>query len=105
MGGAVGLMMFLQYWYWYPLMHMLSLAFAPTVLIGLNKDFNMPTNFNVICHAPPSMFAYPKVDEKKEDEKKMKRRLLLLLYCQLLSRLKHEKLKKKPKNMVCRTTI
>jgi 26S proteasome regulatory subunit N2 len=70
MGGAVGLMMFMQYWHWYPLMHMLSLAFAPTALIGLNKDFNIPTNFSVVCYAPPSMFAYPKAEEKKEDEKK-----------------------------------
>lgn len=71
MGGAVGLMMFLQHWYWYPLMNFLSLSFAPTSLIGLNKDFDMPSNFQVTCNAPPSMFAYPKIEEKKEDEKKL----------------------------------
>jgi hypothetical protein len=41
------------------------------MLIGLNKDFDMPNNFAVTCHAPPSMFAYPQVEEKKEDEKKL----------------------------------
>jgi 26S proteasome regulatory subunit N2 len=71
MGCSVGVMMFLQYWYWYPLKLFLSLSFNPTVLIGLNKDFDMPNNFEVICQAPPSMFAYPKIDEKKEDEKKL----------------------------------
>lgn len=71
MGAAAGVMMFLQHWYWYPLMHFLSLAFTPTVLIGLNKDFNMPNNFTVTCNAPPSMFAYPKVEEEKKDEKKV----------------------------------
>lgn len=35
--GAVGVLMFVQFWYWYPLSHFLSLAFAPTMLIGLNK--------------------------------------------------------------------
>ena len=70
-GGAVGMMMFLQHWYWYPLLPFLSLAFTPTMLIGLNKDFNMPTSFEVTCNAPPSMFAYPKIEEKKEDEKKL----------------------------------
>eukprot|EP00605_Chrysophyceae_sp_TOSAG23-4_P000949 GSChrysophyteH1.ASY1.ANO1.1049.1 assembled CDS len=45
MGAAVGVMMWLQSWYWYPLFHMLSLSFAPTMLIGLNKDFNMPLDF------------------------------------------------------------
>jgi 26S proteasome regulatory subunit N2 len=67
MGAAVGVMMWLQSWYWYPLYHMLSLSFAPTMLIGLNKDFNMPIDFNVVCNAPPSMFAYPKVDDKEKD--------------------------------------
>lgn len=71
MGGAVGIMMFLQYWYWYPLKLFLSLSFNATVLIGLNKDFDMPNNFEVDCNAPPSMFAYPKVEEKKEEEKKL----------------------------------
>jgi 26S proteasome regulatory subunit N2 len=53
MGGAVGVMMFLQSWYWYPLYHFLSLALSPTMLIGLNKDFDMPTNFEV-RRAPPT---------------------------------------------------
>jgi 26S proteasome regulatory subunit N2 len=51
-------------------MHFMSLSFSPTVLIGLNKDFDMPTSFNVTCNTPASMFAYPKADEKKEDGKK-----------------------------------
>jgi 26S proteasome regulatory subunit N2 len=76
MGGAVGIMMFLQHWYWYPLMPFLSLAFSPTMLIGLNKDFNMPTQFQVTCNAPPAMFAYHKVEEKKEV-----RLVALALFC------------------------
>lgn len=71
MGAAVGVMMWLQSWYWYPLYHMLTLAFAPTMLIGLNKDFDIPVDFAVTCSCPPSMFAYPKVDEKKGDDKKL----------------------------------
>ena len=70
MGSAVGLMMFLQYWYWYPLQLFLSLSFSPTILIGLNKDFSLPTNFSVICNAPLSMFDYPKIEEKVLNEKK-----------------------------------
>ena len=71
MGAAVGMMMFVQYWYWYPLKLMLSLSFAPTMLMGLNKDLNIPKDFELTCLAPPSMFAYPKTEEKKEDEKKL----------------------------------
>lgn len=71
MAGTVGMMMFLQQWYWYPLLPFLSLSFSPTMLVGLNKDFNLPTSWEVICNAPPSTFAYPKAEEKKEDDKKL----------------------------------
>jgi 26S proteasome regulatory subunit N2 len=71
MGSTVGMMMFLQYWYWYPLMPFLSLAFMPTMLIGLNRDLNLPNGFEVTCNAPPSMFAYPKTEEKKEEDQKL----------------------------------
>ena len=71
MGGAVGVMMFLQHWYWSPLLPFLSLAFSPTMLIGINKDFDMPVSFEAVCNAPPSMFAYSSsAEEKKEDDKK-----------------------------------
>jgi len=67
---VVGLAVWVQYWYWYPLMHFLSLATTPTFLIGLNKDFNIPNKFTVKCAARPSLFAYPrKLEEKKEDKK------------------------------------
>jgi 26S proteasome regulatory subunit N2 len=69
MGAVVGMVLFLQYWYWYPLKLFLSLAFSPTMMIGLNQDFDMPKNFSVKCAAPPSMFAYPKTEEKKEEKK------------------------------------
>ena len=59
--------MFLQHWYWYPLQLFLSLSLSPTFLMGLNKDFDLPLGFEVACNAPPSMFAYPKVEEKKEE--------------------------------------
>lgn len=69
MGGVVGLVMWLQYWYWYPLMHFLSLAMSPTAVIGLNKDFDLPTGFSMTCNARPSLFAYPAAEEKKEETK------------------------------------
>ena len=35
---VVGLMLFTQYWYWYPLSYFLSLALQPTALIGISMD-------------------------------------------------------------------
>ena len=71
MGAAVGCMLWVQHWYWYPLMLTLSLSFTPTVMIGLNDNFDMPTSFTAKCNAPPSVFAYPRVESKKEDDKKL----------------------------------
>uniref|UniRef100_A0A7S1FUA1 26S proteasome regulatory subunit RPN2 C-terminal domain-containing protein n=1 Tax=Corethron hystrix TaxID=216773 RepID=A0A7S1FUA1_9STRA len=68
---AVGLVLWLQQWHWYPMMHMFSLALTPTVTIGLNKDFNVPKCFGITCNAKPSLYAYPKkLEEKKEEKKK-----------------------------------
>mmetsp|Transcript_4143 Transcript_4143/g.7986 ORF Transcript_4143/g.7986 Transcript_4143/m.7986 type:complete len:1136 (+) Transcript_4143:53-3460(+) len=71
MTSAAGLVLWLQHWHWYPLMHMLSLAVTPTVTIGLNKDFKYPKKFEIVCNAKPSAYAYPrKLEEKKEEKKK-----------------------------------
>lgn len=41
MPAIVGMALFTQYWYWYPLTHFLSLSFAPTGLIGLNGNLEV----------------------------------------------------------------
>jgi 26S proteasome regulatory subunit N2 len=71
MTSAVGLVLWLQHWHWYPMMHMFSLAITPTYTIGLNKDFKFPKKFEIVCNSKPSVFAYPKkLEEKKKEEKK-----------------------------------
>merc|ERR1711968_400319 len=42
---VVGAAIFMQSWYWYPLMHFISLAFKPTAVIGVNTDLLIPTNW------------------------------------------------------------
>uniref|UniRef100_A0A061QUJ8 26S proteasome non-ATPase regulatory subunit 1 homolog n=1 Tax=Tetraselmis sp. GSL018 TaxID=582737 RepID=A0A061QUJ8_9CHLO len=58
MTSAVGLAVFMQYWYWYPLSYFISLSFQPTALVGLNKDLQM-VKFDLTSNARPSLFAYP----------------------------------------------
>jgi 26S proteasome regulatory subunit N2 len=71
MTSAVGLILWLQHWHWYPMMHTFSLALTPTYTIGLNKNFKFPKTFKVVCNSKPSTFAYPKkLEEKKEEKKK-----------------------------------
>ncbi|XP_031379897.1 26S proteasome non-ATPase regulatory subunit 1 homolog A-like [Punica granatum] len=56
---VVGLAVFSQFWYWYPLIYFISLAFSPTAFIGLNSDLKVP-RFEFLSHAKPSLFEYPK---------------------------------------------
>lgn len=55
---VIGLAIFTQYWYWYPLAYFLSLAFHPTVLIGLNSNLDQP-KFEITCDCKKSLFSYP----------------------------------------------
>ncbi|PKA56551.1 26S proteasome non-ATPase regulatory subunit 2 1A [Apostasia shenzhenica] len=56
---VVGLAVFSQFWYWYPLIYFISLSFSPTAFIGLNYDLKVP-RFEFISNAKPSLFEYPR---------------------------------------------
>merc|ERR1711885_61664 len=67
--GVVGMLVFTQYWYWFPLSHFLSLAFQPTAVIGLNSNLDMPV-VKFKSSAKPSMFGSPpNLEEKKKEDK------------------------------------
>jgi 26S proteasome regulatory subunit N2 len=71
----IGMTLFAQFWYWYPLAHCACLAFEPTGIIGLTGDLKVWTpslcievvfttrpqapNFTFTSNAKPSLFAYP----------------------------------------------
>ncbi|KAG7663111.1 RPN2 [[Candida] subhashii] len=64
----VGLTVFVQSWYWFPLAHFLSLSFVPTSIIGVNSELKAP-KFELNCHTNPEYFQYPaKVEETKEKQ-------------------------------------
>lgn len=64
----VGLTVFVQSWYWFPLAHFLSLSFAPTAIIGVKEDLKIP-KFELNCHTKPDLFQYPpKTEESKEKQ-------------------------------------
>lgn len=66
---VVGMLIFAQFWYWFPLTHFLSLAFTPTYLVGLNGDLKIP-KLEVKSNAKPSTYAYPPpIEAKKERER------------------------------------
>lgn len=49
MPAIVGMALFTQFWYWFPLAHLLSLSFTPTAIIGVDKDLK------VCSHHTPSL--------------------------------------------------
>lgn len=65
MTAILGLLGFLQFWYWYPLVYLLSLTFKATAFIGLNEELKMP-KFEIECKNKPSLFAYPPPVTKEE---------------------------------------
>ena len=69
---VLGMALFVQYWYWHPLSYTLSLALAPTALIGVDASLQAPKDFTARCDARPSLFAYPPpvpTEDKKSREK------------------------------------
>ncbi|KAG8225642.1 hypothetical protein J437_LFUL010327 [Ladona fulva] len=69
MVSVVGMLVFTQYWFWFPLAHCLALAFTPTCLIALNSKLKMP-KLELRSNARPAMFAYPPpLEEKKREER------------------------------------
>ena len=58
MTATVGMAVFTQFWYWYPLVYFVSLTFVPTALVGLQEDLKIP-KFDFLSNCRPSLFAYP----------------------------------------------
>ncbi|KAL6716527.1 proteasome regulatory particle base subunit [Lecanora helva] len=67
MAGIVGMAVFTQYWYWFPLTHFLSLSLTPTSFIALNQDLVVP-NFKCYSATRPSLFDYPPEQETKTED-------------------------------------
>ena len=67
MAAIVGMAVFTQYWYWFPLTHFLSLSFTPTSIIGIDQDLEIP-KFSFHSNTRPSLFGYPPEQEVKEKE-------------------------------------
>ena len=67
MAGIVGMAVFTQYWYWFPLTHFLSLSFTPTSVIALDQDLEAPS-FKFHSATRPSLFDYPPEQETKVED-------------------------------------
>ncbi|EAW10315.1 proteasome regulatory particle base subunit RPN2 [Aspergillus clavatus NRRL 1] len=67
MPGIVGAAVFIQYWYWFPLTHFLSLSFTPTAVVGVDQKLEVPF-FKFHSNTRPSLFDYPPEQQVKAEE-------------------------------------
>lgn len=67
MPGVVGAAIFIQYWYWFPLTHFLSLSFTPTAVIGVDQKLEVPF-FKFHSNSRSSLFDYPQEQQVKAEE-------------------------------------
>lgn len=66
MPGIIGMAVFTQYWYWYPLAHFLSLSISPTAIIAVDQNLEAP-KFKFHSNTKPSLFDYPPEEAAKVD--------------------------------------
>jgi len=72
MRSIIGMCLFTQYYYWFPMIHMLNLSVCPTFLYNLDDKLKLPKNYKVLSKAKPSIFGYPKEEEKDTKKKEVK---------------------------------
>ena len=70
---VAGLLVFSQYWNWFPYINFIGLALSPSMYIGVNADLKVPTSFKLHSNCKQSLHDYPALipkEEKKKDDKK-----------------------------------
>ncbi|KAM5543956.1 hypothetical protein V8D89_002573 [Ganoderma adspersum] len=63
----IGIVLFCQFWYWYPLAHCTCLAFEPMGIIGLDENLKAP-KLEFVSNTKPSLFAYPAATKPPKKE-------------------------------------
>jgi len=68
-----GILIFSQYWNWFPYINLIGLSISPSLFIGVTSKLKIPTNFEIHSNCKSSLFEYPPnipKQEKKKDDKK-----------------------------------
>ncbi len=68
-----GMLVFTQYWNWFPYVNFIGLTLSPSMFIGVASNLKIPSNFQLQSNCKQSLFDYPAnipKEEKKKDDKK-----------------------------------
>jgi 26S proteasome regulatory subunit N2 len=56
---VAGMLVFSQYWNWFPYVNFIGLALTPSMFIGVTAELKVPTGFKLHSACKLSMFDYP----------------------------------------------
>jgi len=95
MTAVLGMAVFWQYWYWYPLVPFITLCFEPTMVMALNRDMAMP-KMVFRSDASSSLYAYPEPlkEEEAKEKKTLEKAVLSITAKQKARDIKKEKIKR-----------
>lgn len=54
-----GMLVFCQYWNWFPYLNFIGLSITPSVFIGVTAPIKVPKEFQIKSNCRPSLFDYP----------------------------------------------
>lgn len=70
---VIGMLVFSNFWNWFPFINFIGLTITPSAYIGVTSDLKIPTSFELRSTCRPSLYDYPPnivKEEKKEEVKK-----------------------------------
>ena len=97
MTSTLGVLVFTQYWYWFPFGHFLSVATVPTAFIGVDKTLQMP-HYECVSEAKPSLFKYADYLSDEKDKKTTEVKKAVLSTTKKAQKLLKEKLLREGKD-------
>lgn len=56
---VTGMLVFSQYWNWFPYLNFIGLALSPSTFIGVTANLKIPKSFQLKSNCKPSLFDYP----------------------------------------------
>ncbi|EAR85471.2 26S proteasome regulatory complex, subunit RPN2 (macronuclear) [Tetrahymena thermophila SB210] len=71
LASCVGMVIFTNFWYWFPYVNFINLSFAPSALIGIDQTLRIPTDFSFKINTKKSTYDYP--EPIKQDDNKDKK--------------------------------
>ena len=77
MTAVVSMLVFTQYWYWYPLSYFVSLTFVPTAFIGLDATLKDSPHCSVTSHCKPRCSRTPRPPRRRTRRTRAKSQAVL----------------------------